>query len=273
MTTELYYPDAHVETSSFDGYCLGGSGADLTWANLIAHAGNLAWDAVETMDCPYITTGATSGTWVYLTRGILLFDITGVPAGKTITGVTLSLYGTAKSDTFSPALAPDINVYQAAPASNTAIAGGDFDSLSATPFSSPITYANWKTSDPWWNDFAFNAAGLAFVIAAYEGAKIVKLGIRNANYDVAAQSPTWSSTHTAVLTSYMSDHGAGYKPKLAITYTDAATYDETSKEQVVLVITHIGAPQYATFPITFPLSWEPPEYRNVVGSGSGRFGL
>lgn len=208
--------------SPVDGYV-----ADLTdtnnWTTKVGHPGTHGNPA---SDFNYMGWGATAvaDTWDYLYRSIILFDASGIPNVK-ITAVTLSLYGSSKADGLS--CTPDLNVYESAPADNDAVVGGDFDSLGAVALcDTPITYGNFNTGTPGIsNDWVLNAAGLVLVQAAVDGDGIIKLGLRNANYDVAEENdpgnhtPPWVSGADSSLHSWASDKGAGYKPKLVIIYT------------------------------------------------------
>lgn len=128
----------------------------------------------------------------------------------TITAAVLSVRGYDKWDTNS--FIPNVNIYSSSPASNTAIAAGDFDSFGSTAFATAITYAGFSTG---YNDFTFNSTG----IAAINKSGISKFGARNASYDVAASAPTWASGGEAAMRIFYSEYGSGYKPKLVITYT------------------------------------------------------
>lgn len=214
-----YYPDANPETTSVDGQARQSyaAAAGVSWATIIAAAGNNAADS-STSDYPtYISEDGTGydNKWKALYRCIFLFDTSGLPDTAIISAAVLSLYGIGKNDT-GTAIAPNVNLYSSAPASNTAVVGGDFDSLGTTPFcDTPITYANWKTASPYWNDFDLNAAG----IAAIDKAGVSKFGTRNANYDVAATAPAWTASGTHRVQAYFSEQGTGYKPTLVVTYT------------------------------------------------------
>lgn len=205
-----FYPDASPETSSVDGYTMDYNN-DMTWANLIAEPGNYAHDG-QVYDSIIIRASATSAQWAQLNRKIHLFDTSALADDAVITGATLSIYGRSSVDGLS--INPDINVYSSNPASNTALVAGDFDSLGATAFcDTPILRSEFLTS---YNDFILNAAGLAVISKT----GISKFGFRNANYDVAATTPAnWVSNAYSSFEYYNAEQGAGYQPKLVVTYS------------------------------------------------------
>ncbi len=212
--SQTFYPDISHGNTTVDGYA-GREGVAETWAQIIAGAGTGGYDSDNYVTPFYATGNASAGKWTYLYRGIALFDTSGLPDSAAISAATISLYGSSKTDNLS--IAPTTNVYASAPASNNAIAAADYSQVGSTPFcDTVITYANWliSSTSPYWNNFALNAAG----IAAISLTGISKFGFRNANYDVTGTSPTWSYA-TTWNDGFSSDKGAGYKPKLVVTYT------------------------------------------------------
>lgn len=207
--SQTFYPDAHTESTSVDGYCT--QVGTLSWANLIASAGSGVADSNAYGYILYISSATTSDVWSSLYRGLFLFDTSGLDDAATITGAVTSFYTRGKTDTGG--WTPDVNIYSSNPASNTGLVAGDFDSLGSTAFATTITYAN--LADSGYTDFTLNASGIAAI--PVDG--VAKFGVRNANYDVAASSPVWASAKTAGYQVYMSEQGAGYKPKLVVTYT------------------------------------------------------
>lgn len=217
-----FYPDAHEETSSVDGGVLHVE-RHLSFAAIRAAAGTTGYDEDESRVYPQIHSD-TETDWYVIARTIYLFDTSGLPDGATITATTLSLYGVGKVDQLS--IAPDINIYSSNPASNIALEAGDYeagvDKFGSVAFcDTPITYANWKTTDPYWNDFVFNATGLA----AISKTGVSKFGARNANYDVSGTIPAYSSWKYSYFRAYFSEKGTGYKPKLTVTYPPYAVPD------------------------------------------------
>lgn len=217
MATLTVYPDAHPETTTVDGWAVHDSASPLTWATIHGGAGTLATASGADITLCKFTSHADSNRWTELRRSILLFDISAI--GSPISAATLTLYGNNKSDVLG--VAPDINIYESAPATNTDVVAGDFDSLSTTPLSTAITYADWDfdialATAP--NDFVLNADGLALLNEARIGDGIIKLGARNANYDVANIEPSWSASSTSSFGCHSADKGGAHRPKLVVTY-------------------------------------------------------
>ncbi len=207
---ETFYPDANPESHSVDGIA-SAAGGEWAWADIISEPGNTSSDSNLYDTAVRIESYSVEDEWVVLSRGIFLFDTSALPNESTIVAATLSLYGRQKNDTLG--ITPDIAIYSSAPAGVTSLAPGDFDSLGSTAFSTAITYAGWSTAG--YNDFALNANGIAAVSLVAAS----KFGTRSASYDVAPLEPTWSASKQAYFQPYFSEQGAGYKPKLVVTYT------------------------------------------------------
>jgi hypothetical protein len=73
-------------------------------------------------------------------KGIFLFTTSSLPDDATIDAAVLSVNGYQKSDGLS--VTPDMNVYSSAPASNTALEAGDFDSLGSTAYATAVAYGD-----------------------------------------------------------------------------------------------------------------------------------
>ena len=210
MATLTVYP-------SLDGYAAE-QGVDVSWATIIVASGNGGADDETLINAVYIRCADTQDQFENLNRGIFLFDTSGIPDTAEIISAIFTLYGYFKSDQLS--CTPDINIYSANPASNTALVGGDFDSLGSIPYcDTPITYANWlysTTTPTGINNFIFNDVG----IAAISKTDITKIGVRNANYDVSGDVPNYTNPNdVARLATYASEKGGAYRPKLIITYS------------------------------------------------------
>jgi len=208
-----YYPDAHEETSSVDG-SVREWGVDKTWGAIRIADGVGAFDSVTEVNAIIYEASTTNNQYSGLGRSIFLFDSSGLDDDAIISAATLSLYGSAKSSGLDGT--PDINIYSSNPTSNITLEAGDYASLGADAFcDTPITYANWKTTDPFWNDFVLNATG----IASIDREGVSKFGTRNAYHDVGGVQPPWISEARDELNCYTADKGNGFKPKLVVTYT------------------------------------------------------
>ena len=197
----------------------------MSWADIIAVTdADTADDTSASVSPVQITADAVTDQWTRLARGFIVFDGSSI-VGATVNSVTLTVTGTEKADTGS--FAPDINVYSSSPASNTALATTDFDNVGSTAFSTAISYAGFN--DAGTNDFVLNASGIAAVQTAIDGSGIIKLSLRNANYDVAASSPTWFISGTAYLKIAFADTAdTTSDPKLVIDYTEPTTTSTSS---------------------------------------------
>ena len=216
-TVSTFYPDPNVESTSVDGMVEQDStAADFTAIRNAAGTlsrDNSADDTAARLESSNIN--ADGFRWRAIRRGIYLFDTSAIDDADSIDSATLSLSGFAKSDALSAT--PDINIYSSAPASNTALAAGDYDSLGTTAFSTTITYASFDATN--YNDFALNASGLAAITKT----GVSKFGSRNANYDVADVDPPYVAVSNSSLDVDTADtSGTTSDPKLVVTHTAAS---------------------------------------------------
>ena len=185
-TVSSFVPDPNPETNTVDGFArhLLGAGAGLSWTDLVAAAGNGARDDTNGEDTAVSFRSDTSPNWREIIRGAFLFNTAAIPDADTISSASLVINGVQVSDGL--ALDPDIGVYSSNPASNTALASGDYDAFGTTPLSD-TTFAmdvSWTAAGD--NTFPLNAAG----IAAIDDTGITKLGMRNVTNDVGNTNPT-----------------------------------------------------------------------------------
>jgi len=219
--TDTFYPAAGTN-SPVDGVVkhayAGGSG--VVWATIIAAAGTTAWVTQDDFVCMDIEHDNVTDKYIGVARGIFLFDLSGISGTPTFTSGVASLNGnSASGKADSPANTPNLNWYSSNPASNSNLTGTDYATLGSTAFSDTvITYANMVTNDTY-VDRDLNASGIA---ALNKG--IVKLGTRNANFDVAATTPTtWGSFGRSYWSTWFADKtGTTYDPKLVPVWSVAA---------------------------------------------------
>ena len=216
FSTLTAYPDPNPESTTVDGYAGQNYsvGSGVSWATITGAAGSASNDANSSGLLIRITSDNVSDKWIQLERTILLFNTSSLGASAEVTAATLSVKGSGKSDS-ATAITPDVNIYTSAPASDTAVASGDFDSLGSVAQSDGvIAYADYSITN--YNDFVLNATGLGNISLT----GISKFGARNANYDVASLSPTWSSLVSHTLSIINADTaGTSSDPKIVVTYT------------------------------------------------------
>ena len=198
-------------------------GVGETWADIKAGAGTLADDAGLGILVGYWRCSNVNAKFHANFRSAFLFDTSSLPDDATISAAVMSLNGFNKLDGGSNS--PTYNVYSSNPASNTAIVAADYAVAlwGTTPFSdTPIAYGSWNVTG--YNDWAFNAAGIA-VIKKTAGDPITKLSVREVVYEVGASTPNWVTQAETYVYAYTSEDGAGKKPKLVVTYTLGGTPD------------------------------------------------
>lgn len=212
--TLTVYPDPNPETTSVDADPCHEVGAGDTWANIVAGTGTTVFsgDSGSTLEAVRIDSHTVTDEWNLICRGIFLFDTSSLGATASISSATLSLYVNTLFDGLS--ITPGINIYSSAPASNTAVVAGDYDSLGTTEFSSTIAYGSLTNAA--YNDFALNASGLA----AISKTGISKLASRNPGADVADVAPTWSSgTVSRIRVASADATGTTQDPRLVVQYS------------------------------------------------------
>lgn len=223
---ETFYPDPNIENTSVDGWA-SHTEVGQTWHTIVAGAGTSFNDINANHWYWYAFSHSTTNKWSQIIRGIFLFDTDGLPNDATITGVTLSLWGTDKLDDTS--CVPDINIYSSDPNSNIGLANGDYATLGTEALATPIAYAAWNAAG--YNVFTLidvnSDAFLTYNVADtyINRTGISKFGARNANYDVADEldpnnhDPAWVSTKELIFKGYFADQGnTTNDPKLIVTY-------------------------------------------------------
>jgi hypothetical protein len=202
------YPVAGANTP-VDGYAFRGA-VDETWANIRAGAGTTASDTSADNYFVYLGASSTTNQWSDLVRSFLLFDTSPLTAAVTISAATLSLFGTAKSSTFSTN--PNIHINATTPAATNTIATSDYSNIGGTSFAN-ILYDNWSITA--YNDFTLDASGQANISKT----GISKFGARS-NWDINDSPPTWGTGYVGKINGYYADQaGTTNDPKLVVTYT------------------------------------------------------
>lgn len=210
LSTLTVYPDPDPETTTVDGEVSRGAALQ-TWAGIRDGAGTGVNSNSASNTIAYLNAAATTDTWDDLRRGIALFDCSSLEAGASVTACVLSYYLNYKGTNLA---SPTYAIYESTPASNTGLVASDFAQIGTAAFSAEVSGSSLTAST--YNDFIFNATGLAAIIQG-----VVKLGFRNANYDVANTPPTWQAPPNMnyEVNVYTADQaGTNNDPRLVVTY-------------------------------------------------------
>lgn len=224
-TTDTYFPDANVETTSFDGSAnrdIGNPSAQ-TWATFrAATASVLTQDSSASASIVGLQANDVGGAkFIYEERGWLLFDSSALPDTDTISSATLSLWATAKRDDNSAqwgASAKDLEVVSATVTSNTGATAADYNitQFGSTEFG-VIAYASVTTGA--YNDITLNASG----IAAVSKTSITKFGtLTGATFDNVDPGTGAVNGFTGNTYAMADTAGTTNDPKLVVVHAAAA---------------------------------------------------
>jgi len=208
MTISTFYP-------SLDGTVYHSENG-LTWTQIVQAAGTTANYTAEYNQMIDIWAGTG---WRLNARGILLFNTVAIPDDDQIISAKMRLWGLYILDNLL--CEPDMAVYSANPASDTALVGSDYVNLGNVAYSVALPWASWVIND--WNELIFIPAGLL----AINKTGLTRLGVRNANYDVAEEldpgnhAPNWVSEKDTYFYPYMVEKGAPYRPELVVEHGPA----------------------------------------------------
>lgn len=206
----IFNPDANPESASVDGEVRYDSVAN--WSTVIgASTATSVADSATSIWIITIGDGSVDPKVEYFSRGIFLFNTASLTSSATITAATFSGYGLAPIND-ELASAGYVGLVSSNPASNTSLAVGDFDCLGSTDYITRQAVAGISSSG--YNDWALNASG----IAAISKTGVTKFGTRT-GWDIDGGTHPWKQYSDCRGRFYSSEQGAGYKPKLTVTYT------------------------------------------------------
>ena len=250
-----FYPDSDPpgETNSVDGYIF--ESGNLTWAAIRGAGSGDARDD-EVNGYAYLSAHADANKWASLYRGYHLFDTSSLPDAATLTDATLGLYGHNKYNGLGT---PTMRLVPSYPAGVTALLDADYNQIGTKSYANEIDYNSWSTTG--YNTFTFNATGLAAIDVTGMGTFGSRLVC-----DATNSEPTHVPSSPMGFAYYCSEQGAGFNPKLVVTYVvlSAPTVTTTS-------ITNLGTTTaYATGNITTINSGTPLErgFCYITGSGT-----
>jgi hypothetical protein len=210
-TQETFTPDADPETNSVDGWTWV-TVADSTWDYLHDTTNGSAGDSAVTASL-WLTSDGASNEWLRMPRPMFIFDTSGIPDGATITAATLRVKGSSRSGTAFTGC-PNINVTSASPASDTALAGTDFDNVGSTNLcDTDIAFSSFHVDSSTWNEFELNATGLANISKTGTSGFAIRY-----DCEIDDVEPTWAANQSMLIAIHTAE--SAYDPELVVTYTD-----------------------------------------------------
>lgn len=217
FTDATFSPDASPETSTVDGYTRKSNGTG-SWSSLVTGAGNTTEDGWSNKSGPQATYWA--GDWTSIWRLWAGFDTSSIGAGQQIDTTALTLY---KYNNQGPSTEWDsdyLNVYEAVPATATALATSDHANMGTTTLSDTgITNYRFEhdaagTAFEW----TFNASGLLVV----DPDGLTQLGVAYEDDRSDTTPPTPGGNKTFGGNFYMAE-SAGSDPELDVTHSVPST--------------------------------------------------
>ena len=200
------YPEGG--TSTIDGH-VRRSSVDQTFTNIRTGAGVANGSATASENVLQLTCSSTSNQFSVMRRYIWLFDTSSLPSGATVSSETFSIYGSAKTNGIGD---PDLDIVSSNPASNTALANGDYDYTKfGTSVYGSVTYAGFSTS---------GYSDISLTVGSTTKAGISKFGGRNSWDTDNSFTGTWSSGAASSMIAYSANQtGTSNDPKLVVVYT------------------------------------------------------
>ena len=205
------YPDAHVETTSVDGYTYRFIGSGETVNVIRSGAGTFNNDNSVSIGAPDILTLDEVNKLKILSRGILVFDTSGV-AGAVLSA-SLFLKCRSKQDTIADCTM-DMAIVTSTPASNTDLVNADYNIANyGTTILAPVRdYTDFTVGV--YTEFVFNSDGKT----AIDVGGITKLANRNYTHDILGNdcNAAGTSTNSRIYIQSADNTGTALDPYLFI---------------------------------------------------------
>ena len=209
-------------SSAEDGYTEHDTAtAGETIASIVGGAGTDANDSTSPTSAVVIRGGTDTDRYSRLQRNITMFDTSAIGSGSTINSAVISFYisGLANNMSGEASVNSVMVLVSSAPASNTALVSGDFDSLGSTDFGRSDKQDALSTET--YEDITLNASGLANISKT----GISKFGLKYGwDFDATATGLTWSNTVQGIEV-YYNEQGSTKRPRLVINYSTGIEYD------------------------------------------------
>ncbi len=210
--TTTFYPDAHVESTSVDGYIL--RLATEAFADLRSGNGTHPSDS-GTSILDQVETETTTFRRIY--RGAFLFLTSAIGSGGTISSATFQFTASAADDGFAENASSSMVV--SAPDSNTAIIASDYENgfTSDIKQATDLLMSGITADSSTYNVFTLNATGEGNISKT----SVSKFGVRS-TFDVDNSAPTHAANVKAGLAIRSADEtGTNIDPKLVVVHASA----------------------------------------------------
>jgi len=215
LTSTLVHPDPHAESTSVDGG-FNQEGND-TWANIRGAASATAADSAVALGT-YVGDWNNAGGYRWCYRSAWLFDTSGLSGDTVDSGIFSVKLSSIPLVEDLLLTNKSMRLVTCAPASNTALVNGDYDSFTTTANATDVTVVSGV--DETYSNFTLNATGEGNVDAS----GITKFGLRH-TADALDEEPFdggsddyngWNGIHTADAS------GTSNDPKLSIQHSAGA---------------------------------------------------
>jgi hypothetical protein len=217
-TTTTYYPDN--PTAKVDGEELGNTSN--VWATQRGNASADGQDYTSASDNNHCRVGKTGTPSFAIGRGIYLFDTSAIPDTDTISSATFGMW-VAGAPSNGDNDGDDVcHLVSSAPASETALALGDYSSLGSTDFGSGGDYTSLSSGA--YDVITLNASGLANISKTATS----KFGTRE-GHDLNNNAYNGTAPgNNLYLTNFVETAGTANDPYLTVVYVSAPTVDNST---------------------------------------------
>ncbi len=197
----------------------------------------------DTRGC-LIRTRTSAPVWDYMTRFGATFNTSSIPDGATITSAKFGAYVTSKNTNLNASWSVGLSVF--APASNTTLVAGDYDSWGSSRIADDIPIGSIATAQ--YNNWSLTNLDII------DKTSYTRVMMRS-SFDIDNVSPTYVATKDASVNIYDTSYGSLF-PFLEITYTLPITAPVASftADRVFTRIPHLIT--FTDTSTNTPTSWE-----------------
>jgi hypothetical protein len=239
MPAIIHWGTTSTFTPSLDGYINNASGSS-SWSTQRDAASGTAHDDTATNAQTYLTATTTTDEWNNIHRAVFLFDTQALPDGDTISAATFKFASTYKDASFAQSAV----LVATNPASNTALANGDYSRFTFTDQAARLLYSSVDTGGSVVNEMALNATGIGNISKT----GITKFGVVG-SADADDTPPAWYSSRDGWI--QLKSSASAVPPQLVVTHSaptaavtgtigDGATEQEVRDGGGTIIVTLSG---------------------------------